>query len=71
MCVQRGKRHALEPSDFQLDIFLFVSLSANVQEILQLSIPEEYRDTVGGTEAALYAFTGVLRDDATQEVVRG
>ncbi|CAM9919705.1 unnamed protein product, partial [Ectocarpus sp. 12 AP-2014] len=39
------------------------------EEILQLSIPEEYRDTVGGTETALYAFTGVLRDDATQEEV--
>lgn len=43
-------------------------LAYYVQEILQLSIPEEHRNTVGGTDTVLYSFDGVLRDDATQEV---
>lgn len=41
---------------------------ACMQEILQLSIPEEHRNTVGGNETVLYSFDGVLRDDASQEV---
>lgn len=40
------------------------------QEILQLSIPEEHRNAVGSKETALFSFTGVLRDDATQEVMK-
>lgn len=39
------------------------------QEILQLSIPEEYRSAVGTKETAFFSFNGVLRDDSTQEVV--
>lgn len=42
-----------------------------VQEILQLSIPEEHLNKVGGEETVLYSFDAVLRDDATQEVERG
>lgn len=40
-----------------------------MQEILQLSIPEEHRNAVGGQETVLYSFDAVLRDDATQEVL--
>ncbi|CAM9783016.1 unnamed protein product, partial [Hapterophycus canaliculatus] len=39
------------------------------EEILHLSIPEDHRYAVGGKEAALFSFSGVLRDDATQEEV--
>lgn len=39
-----------------------------VQEILQLSIPEEHRNAAGSKEITLYNFNRVLREDATQEV---
>ena len=48
-----------------------VSPCPSMQEILQLSIPEEYQNTVGSKETAFFSFNGVLRDDATQEVIGG
>lgn len=52
-----------------LAAFFYRYLPMRMQEILQLSIPEEYRNAVGGSkENALYNFNGVLREDATQEV---